>query len=81
MFEVFKAKVPTKIYTVRSKYPFPQMTPGTAFTVPANNPLAKREYHGGCTIASAAYGWANRHGGKFTVRRNVDDSVTVYCVE
>lgn len=41
MLEVFKAKVPTKIYTVRSKYPFPQMAPGTAFTVPANNPLAK----------------------------------------
>jgi hypothetical protein len=81
MFKIFKAKVPSKEYTVRSKYPFPQMKPGSAFTVPADHPAAQRKGNRGCNIASAAYGHASRHGGKFVIRRNTDDSITVYCVE
>lgn len=78
MFKIFKAEVPSKEYTVRSKYPFPQMKPGSAFTVPADHPAAQRNRTRGCNIASAAHGYARRHGGKYVTRRNTDDSVTVY---
>ena len=81
MYEIFKAKVPSRTHTVRSKYPFPQMKPGHAFNVPADDWNAKRNSSGGCTIASAAHGYSTRHGGKFVTRRNTDDSITVYRVE
>lgn len=81
MFEVFKAKVPTKRNTVKSKYPFAQMRPGTAFTVPGDHYAAERNWSGGCAIVSAAYNWQRKHGGKFQSRRNPDDSVTIYRVE
>ena len=81
MFEIFKAEVPSKEYTVRSKYPFPQMKPGHAFTVPADHSAAKRNWSGGCRIVCAAHGYASKQGVKFVTRRNTDDSVTVYRVE
>ena len=81
MFEVFKAEVPSREYTVKTKYPFPQMKPGHAFTVPADHPAAVRNDSGGCSIASSAYGWGNRNGSTFATRRNTDDSVTVYRVK
>ncbi len=81
MFEVFKAKVPSRAYTVKSKYPFPQMKPGTAFTVPADHEAAERNLHGGCNIQSAASNWQRRHGGKYQTRRNTDDSITVYRIK
>jgi hypothetical protein len=81
MFEVFKAEVPTKAHTVKSKYPFAQMTSGTAFTVPGEHYAAKRNYSGGCAAVSAAYNFQNRYGGRFQSRRNTDDSITIYCVE
>jgi hypothetical protein len=81
MFQVFKATVPSKAHTVKSKYPFPQMKSGTAFTVPGDHEAAERNYHGSCNIQSAASNFQRRYGGKFQTRRNPDDSITVYCVE
>ena len=81
MFEVFKAVVPSREYTVKTKYPFPQMAPGQAFTVPADHHAAERNSSGGCSIASSAHSWGYRNGSKFATRRNTDDSVTVYRVE
>ena len=81
MFEVFKAEVPAREYHTRTVYPFPQMKPGQAFNVPADHPAARRNYSGGCTIASAAHSWGHKHGEKYATRRNTDDSVTVYRVE
>jgi|TARA_B110000503_G_scaffold94862_1_gene142826 hypothetical protein len=80
MFEVFKAELPTKRNTIKSKYPFPQMKPGTAFTVPGGHYSAQRNLWGGCAIVSAMSGWQTRHGGKWQSRRNTDDSITIYRV-
>ena len=81
MFQVFKATIPSKRNTIKSKYPFPQMKPGMAFTVPADHEAAERNYHGGCNIVSAASNFQRRHGGKYQSRRNTDDSVTIYRIK
>ena len=53
-----------------------------AFTVPANHAGAQINKSKGCGAASAAYGYARRHGTdkwQFRYNRNDDDSVTIYC--
>lgn len=62
----------------RQKYPFPYMEVGHSFTVPADDPAAKRNGNGGCSVTSSAHGWARRHAQSFRSRRNADDSVTIW---
>jgi hypothetical protein len=81
MYKLFKATVPAARNHVKSKYPFPSMSPGQAFKVPSNDPAAKRNSSGGCAIVSAAHNYQRRHGGKYATRRNTDDSVTVYKIK
>jgi hypothetical protein len=81
MYKLFKATVPAARNHVKSKYPFPSMSPGQAFKVPGNDPAAQRNSSGGCAIISAAYNYQRRHGGKYATRRNTDDSITVYKIK
>ncbi len=81
MYKLYKATVPAARSHTKSKYPFPDMKPGQAFTVPAKDPAALRTRNGSCRIVSAAHNYQRRHGGQYATRRNTDDSVTVYKIK
>ena len=81
MFTIFNAECPPRVYPNTTKYPFADMKPVQAFTVPANHPAAEQNAYGGCSIASSAYSWGRRNDAVFSTRRNTDDSITVYRVE
>ena len=84
MYKIFKANIndiPQK-HGRQCKYPFGQMRINDAFTVPANHAGAQINKSKGCGAASAAYGYARRHGTdkwQFRYNRNDDGSVTIYC--
>jgi len=86
MYTIFKANINDikQKHGRTCKYPFAQMRVSDAFTVPYNEHGAKQNKSRGYGVASAAYGFANRHGKdkwQFTYSRNNEGSVTIYCLK
>lgn len=75
------SNVPMPAVYSRQKYPFPFMEVGNSFTVPADDPAARRSPYGSCSVVSSAAHYGRNHNMKFRSRRNADNSVTIWRSE